>query len=232
MTKIAISLAAVLLLIVAIGYFAMRFLRADDPDEFDDRPAEPSRPGGRPGDQDWGPDSRTTATAGRPGRGARGHADAAAPYREQDQPARRHTARAASEPRSGGARSGGLDRAGSDTGGLDRAASDTPRRLPTPAASTPAASRTRAAPLGSRSAGSRSAGAGPDSSRRPAGVSAASSPAARAGPTTRSPTTTSTATAASASTPRMSTTWTPGATAPARRRARAAGPRATRRAPR
>ena len=47
MTKIAITLAAVLLLIVAIGYFAMRFLRADDTDEFDDRPAEPSRPRGR-----------------------------------------------------------------------------------------------------------------------------------------------------------------------------------------
>src|ERR1700722_3468211 len=126
MTKIAISLAAVLLLIVASGYFAMRFLRADDTDEFDDRPAEPSRPRGRPGDQDWGPDSRTTVTAGPPGRGARGPAGAAAPHREQDQPARRHTARAASEPRSGGPRSGsarsgsGLDRAGSDTGGLDR----------------------------------------------------------------------------------------------------------------
>jgi flagellar biogenesis protein FliO len=36
MTKIAISLAAVLLLILAIGYLAMRFLRADDTDDFDD----------------------------------------------------------------------------------------------------------------------------------------------------------------------------------------------------
>ena len=149
MTKIAISLAAVLLLIVAIGYFAMRFLRADDTDEFDDRPAEPSRPRGRPGDQDWGPDSRTTVTTGRPGRGARGQADAAAPHRDQGQAARRHTARAASEPRSGAARSGGgLDRAGFDTGGLD----------------------TGAFQNADRSAGSRSAGAGPDSSR-PAGVS-------------------------------------------------------------
>jgi hypothetical protein len=168
MTKIAISLAAVLLLIVAIGYFAMRFLRADDTDEFDDRPAEPSRPRGRPGDQDRGPDSRTTVTAGRPGRGARGPADAAAPHREQGQPARRHTARAASEPRSGGGRSGGLDRAGSGTGGLDHAASGTgglDRAASDTGGFDTGGFQNAGRSTGSRSAGSRSAGAGPDSSR-------------------------------------------------------------------
>ncbi|HEY1618989.1 MAG TPA: hypothetical protein VGG25_15320 [Streptosporangiaceae bacterium] len=46
MTAIMISLVAVVLLILVIGFFAMRYLRADDADEFEDMPAERGRPRG------------------------------------------------------------------------------------------------------------------------------------------------------------------------------------------
>ncbi len=48
MKTIGITLAAVVLMILVIGFFAMRFLRAEDNDEFEDLPQEriPSRPGG------------------------------------------------------------------------------------------------------------------------------------------------------------------------------------------
>jgi nicotinate-nucleotide--dimethylbenzimidazole phosphoribosyltransferase len=93
MTKIAISLAAVLLLILAIGYFAMRFLRADDNDDFDDLPAEPARPRGRAGDQDWGQDGRAAAPMSRSGRGGRSHPDADVPAAEPHQASRGRSGR-------------------------------------------------------------------------------------------------------------------------------------------
>jgi len=95
MTKIAISLAAVLLLILAIGYFAMRFLRADDTDDFDDVPAEPSRSRGRSGDRDFGEDSGAAAPMSRSGRGGRGYRDADAPVAEPDRPSRGRSGRQA-----------------------------------------------------------------------------------------------------------------------------------------
>jgi hypothetical protein len=81
MTKIAISLAAVLLLILAIGYFAMRFLRADDTDDFDDDlPAEPSRPRGRASAPERARDGRAAKEpASRAGRSARGYPDPSLP---------------------------------------------------------------------------------------------------------------------------------------------------------
>jgi hypothetical protein len=123
MTKIAISLAAVLLLIAAIGYFAMRFLRADDSDDRDEAPAQRARPRGRRADgQDWAPGSQATVTAGRAGRGARGIPGPDAPARGQDQAARGRPARAASGSRPG-ARFGdqGPDQPGFDTGAFQNA---------------------------------------------------------------------------------------------------------------
>jgi hypothetical protein len=51
MPKIMIVLAAVVLLILVIGFLAMRFLRPDDSDPFEDAPAEPA-PGRRAADDD------------------------------------------------------------------------------------------------------------------------------------------------------------------------------------
>jgi len=66
MKTIGITLAAVVLMILVIGFFAMRFLRAEDNDEFEDLPQEriPSRPGG---DRDYrDEDYRSQDYPGRP----------------------------------------------------------------------------------------------------------------------------------------------------------------------
>jgi hypothetical protein len=69
MIKIIISLVAVVLFILVIGFFAMRFLRADDDtEEFEDQPAERGRSGAAvpaaapvPADQGWRDDGRRGA---------------------------------------------------------------------------------------------------------------------------------------------------------------------------
>jgi hypothetical protein len=119
MTKIAISLAAVLLLIVAIGYFAMRFLRADDTDDFNDLPAEPSRPRGRAGGPDWASSDPAATVTASPRRGAGGFAGADARPGQQDQPGRGGSARQGAGPSRGGLDNSGLDNSGFDTGGFD-----------------------------------------------------------------------------------------------------------------
>src|SRR5215472_14984054 len=66
MIKIVIFLVAVVLVILLIGFFAMRFLRADDDtEEFEDQPAERVRP--------------AAALRGRPAAAQRGRAGAAVP---------------------------------------------------------------------------------------------------------------------------------------------------------
>jgi hypothetical protein len=75
MPKIMIVLAAVVLLILVIGFLAMRFLRPDDSDPFEDAPAEPA-PGRRSADDD-APRARK-----QPARAAAGRRPAAEPERQ------------------------------------------------------------------------------------------------------------------------------------------------------
>ena len=75
MTQIIITLVAVVLLILVIGFFAMRYLRAEDHDEFDDLPEERTTRsrGGDAADRDWRGDSddRVVSMADRGGRGGK-----------------------------------------------------------------------------------------------------------------------------------------------------------------
>jgi hypothetical protein len=78
MPEIMISLVAVVLLILVIGFFAMRYLRADDSDPFEDLPGDRGRSrGGDAADHDWRGDDRAAPVAARSGRGgsSRGAAD-------------------------------------------------------------------------------------------------------------------------------------------------------------
>jgi hypothetical protein len=71
MTEIMILLVVVVLLILAIGFFVMRFLRADSHDPFLDAPDDHRRPRDAE-DHDWRDDDRVVplARAGRSGRGS------------------------------------------------------------------------------------------------------------------------------------------------------------------
>ncbi|MGH3399088.1 MAG: hypothetical protein ACRDPO_30835, partial [Streptosporangiaceae bacterium] len=75
MTQIIITLVAVVLLILVIGFFAMRYLRADDHDEFDDLPEERTARsrGGDAADHDWrgDGDDRVVSMADRGERGGK-----------------------------------------------------------------------------------------------------------------------------------------------------------------
>ena len=63
---ILISLAAVVVTIVIIAWAALRFLRADDADPFDEIPDEPRRPGRVPEDTRVRAAAPATASARRP----------------------------------------------------------------------------------------------------------------------------------------------------------------------
>ncbi len=128
MTAIMISLVAVVLLILVIGFFAMRYLRADDADEFEDMPAERGRPRGAgqagagqagagqgSAGQEWGGDGRVVPMPARsqgraPRQAAPGHPGSMERARERgqsrggrDYPQGRRPARAAAEPDFAGA---------------------------------------------------------------------------------------------------------------------------------
>ena len=96
MTQIIITLAAVVLLILVIGFFAMRYLRAEGHDDFDDLPEERTTRsrGGDAADHDWRGDSGDPSGTRR---------------------ARRPTAAGAAASRAAGGSSGpdGRDRSGS-----------------------------------------------------------------------------------------------------------------------
>ncbi len=143
MTQIIITLVAVVLLILVIGFFAMRYLRADDHDEFDDLPEERTTRsrGGGDADHDWrgNGDDRVVAMADHAGRGGkpgrRGGSTGGPDRRDRSGAGRPHQGRGASgrdglddrEP--AGARRGyagdrgfddrGFDGPGFDTGGFD-----------------------------------------------------------------------------------------------------------------
>ena len=140
MTQIIITLVAVVLLILVIGFFAMRYLRADDHDEFDDLPEERTTRsrGGDAADHDWrgDGDDRVVAMADHAGRGSkpgrRGGSNGGPDGRDRSGSGRAQQGRGASgrddrEP--AGARRGyagdrgfddqGFDGPGFDTGGFD-----------------------------------------------------------------------------------------------------------------
>ena len=143
MTQIIITLVAVVLLILVIGFFAMRYLRADDHDDFDDLPEERTirSRGGDAADHDWrgGGDDRVVAMADHAGRGGkpgrRGGSNGGPDGRDRSGSGRPSQGRSASgrdgrddrEP--AGARRGyagdrgfddrGFDGPGFDTGGFD-----------------------------------------------------------------------------------------------------------------
>ena len=71
MTEIVILLMAVVLLILGIGFFVMRFVRADANDPFDEAPDDHRRPRDAD-DHDWHGDDRVVPLARRSGRGDRG----------------------------------------------------------------------------------------------------------------------------------------------------------------
>ena len=138
MTQIIITLAAVVLLILVIGFFAMRYLRAEGHDDFDDLPEERTTRsrGGDAADRDWRGDSddRVVSMADRGGRGGKlGRGGSSGPDGRdrsgsgRPQPGRGAGGREDREP--AGARRGyagdrgfddrGFDGPGFDTGGFD-----------------------------------------------------------------------------------------------------------------
>jgi hypothetical protein len=83
MTAIIITLVAVVLLILVIGFFAMRFLRAEDQDPFEDQPSDLDRLRGADDDaHDWRDSDRAAPSARRSGGGR-------SPRPADDGPARR-----------------------------------------------------------------------------------------------------------------------------------------------
>src|SRR5450755_4344612 len=71
MTEIMILLAAVVLIILVVGFFAIKFLRADANDPFEDAPDDHRRPRDAD-DRDWRGADRVAPPARRSGRGDRG----------------------------------------------------------------------------------------------------------------------------------------------------------------
>ncbi|MGH3276178.1 MAG: hypothetical protein ACRDNZ_17865 [Streptosporangiaceae bacterium] len=95
MTEIMISLGAVVLLILVIGFFAMRFLRGDDTDEFDEVNEPPARRGQSrrdPDEQDWHREGQVPP-ASRLRRGGPDEGQVSAPARGQRQPERGRSGR-------------------------------------------------------------------------------------------------------------------------------------------
>jgi hypothetical protein len=175
MTEIIITLVAVVLLILVIGFFAMRFLRADDSDPFEDAPDErgPARSGDAHGSRSddrvvplasrSGRGSRSATSDDRPTRGREVRARAGASYDEapHDQPpyaagggqARRGATERGTAQR-GSTQRGSTERGSTQRRGTERAGRGGQR----PAASERPAASDRSAPGGER----------PDSERTPA----------------------------------------------------------------